>query len=75
MFTAILQTKLHVVQCLTKMDHEINVLTNDSHMCRIVCMYVHNLTVFLINVYKALLEEKMEGALYSEPVNSRVPSV
>ena len=44
-------------------------------MFRIVCMYVHNLTVFLINAYKALLEEKMEGALYSEPVNSRVPSV
>ena len=44
-------------------------------MCRIVCMYVHNLTVFLINVYKALLKEKMEGALYSEPVNSRVPGV
>ena len=38
-------------------------------------MYVHNLTVFLINAYKALLEEKMEGALYFEPVNSRVPSV
>ena len=44
-------------------------------MCRIVCMYVHNLTVFLINVYKALLKEKMEGALYSESVNSRVPNV
>ena len=44
-------------------------------MCRIVCMYVHNLTVFLINIYKALLDKKMEGALYSEPVNSRVPIV
>ena len=41
-------------------------------MCKIVCMHLHNLTVFLINIYNALLKEKMEGALSSEPVRCLV---